>query len=231
MKLPVGFHVDGVHLTAQLGQELRHDHAAGASTAIERHAEAARANAGHVEVGQRQHLIDVSLDGVGVMHDVAERVPGCARNTTVHQRAHVRAFIGREKEPRRPDELECVPLDRIVAGRDAEAAGRVVVFDGQLDGGSGCHTDVDHGAANRLQCAVHNAREHRSGDSTVTSDDDRASALPCGPSAKGGGEGRDDFRSQPVAHTSAHTGHTHHQSFESHHIPRNIGVFAGVPAS
>ena len=219
MKLTVRLHVDGVHLAAQFSQQLRHDHAAGAATTVEGHTKATGTDAFNVEVRQGQHLIDVSLYRIGVVHDLTKRVPGRPRNAAIHQRAHFLAFIGREKKSRRADEFERVPLDGVVAGRNAEATGRMVMLDGQLDGGGGCHADIDHGAADRLQRAMDDAREHRSGHPTVTSHDNGAPSVACRPCAEGRGEGRHDFRGQPVADTSTYTGHTHHQPFECHRVP------------
>jgi len=55
-----------------------------------------------------------------------------ARNTAFHERTHLHAFAGFEKQAARPDELERVPLDGIMARREHDAARGVMVLYGQL---------------------------------------------------------------------------------------------------
>jgi hypothetical protein len=93
----------------------------------------------------------VSRNRTIVNGDRAQLVPRRARDPTIHERAHFGAFSGFQKQPGRADELERIPLDRIVARRNHEAAGGMMVLDGELAGGRGGETDVDHVAADRLK--------------------------------------------------------------------------------
>src|SRR5690606_41090367 len=65
----------------------------------------------------------------------AEFVPGRVVDSRIHGRAHCGGILGREKESVRPDELEGIPLDRVVAGGYRQAACGVMVLHRQLHGG------------------------------------------------------------------------------------------------
>ena len=87
------------------------------------------------------------------------------------------------KSPLGPDELERVPLDRVVAGRDHQAARGVMVLDGQLAGRRRGQPDVDHVAPDR-SAAPQRRRDGTSGPRPGCRGRRRsARPLPRGPSA------------------------------------------------
>ena len=96
-----------------------------------------------------------------------ECVPRHIRNARLDERAHGSALGGLEKQPARSDELERVPFDRVVAGREHQAAGRVVMLHRQLAGRRGREPDIHHRAPHRLQRAHRDAVEHGAGHPTV----------------------------------------------------------------
>ena len=73
----------------------------------------------------------------------AERVPGGAGEAGVGRRSKAQAVVLIQKQTRRPDELERIPLHRVVAGRDCEATGGVMMLDGKLHGRGRHNTDID----------------------------------------------------------------------------------------
>ena len=70
-----------------------------------------------------------------------------------------------------------------------------MMFDGKLYGWCGNHSDVDHIASNRLQCSVHDALEHWSGDPAVSTDNDTSLSARArqSPGAESGREFRDNL--------------------------------------
>src|SRR5207249_5863890 len=66
-----------------------------------------------------------------------------------------RAACPVKKDAVGPDELQRVPLDRVVTRRDRDAAARAVVQDGELNGGGGRETDINHRATGPSQSRDH----------------------------------------------------------------------------
>ena len=94
------------------------------------------------------------------------------RGRTTHQRyqaviAHFLRFITVQKESRRPDELQRVPLDRIVTGSYSESAGSVMVLHRKLNRGRRHNADIDDRRTNALQRRDHGVMEHRATHSAV----------------------------------------------------------------
>ena len=123
--------------------------------------------AGAVHVGQVQQLRPVlaRLDG-------PELVPLHVVDAALHERAHRLPLVLLEEQARRADELQRVPLDGIVAGREHQAAARVVVLDRQLAARRRGEADVDHVAAGRHQRRHRDRLEHRARHAAVAADDD-----------------------------------------------------------
>ena len=167
--------------------------------------------------------------GVLILRDRAELVPGRARNLSIDDFPHVRRFGAVEKQSRRADELERVPLDRVVARRDGQTAGRVVVLDRELHRRRRHHADVEHVAPDRLERGVHHRLKHRARHAAVAADDDRRLAAVARerPRAEAGGKLRDDLRRERLTHAPAHAGDAHHQSFIGHRC-RSSGWFLGL---
>jgi len=59
---------------------------------------------------------------------------------------HARAIRPVQENPIGPDELQGIPLDRVVARRDRDAAAGCMVLDGKLDRRCRDQTDFDDGA-------------------------------------------------------------------------------------
>ena len=156
-KSAVGLEVDRADATAQPLEKRRHDDRAGTAHAVERDVKPAPPNSFDVEVRYREDTIDVSLNGTVVFLDRSELIPRRARNSLLDQRAHLDAFGVLEKQTGRPDALERVPLDRVVARRDHQPTRRVMVFHGELTGGRGRQANVDDVAADRLKRRQHDA--------------------------------------------------------------------------
>ena len=72
-----------------------------------------------------------------------------------------------------PDQLERIPLDGVVAGRQHEPPRGVVVLYGQLAARRRREPDVDDVAADELQRADDDAVKHRSRDAAIPTDHDR----------------------------------------------------------
>src|SRR5450759_1161764 len=131
-KTSVGLHVDRRQLAPEQLEKDRHEHSASASDAVEGHSEFLLSDPIDVEKGERQNFLDVLPRRVLVLSHDSELVPGRSRYVSLHDLSHLRPFRGIEKQPGWTNELERVPLDRVVARGDGEAAGGLVALDGQL---------------------------------------------------------------------------------------------------
>jgi hypothetical protein len=95
----------------------------------------------------------VSLNGTVIGLDLAKLIPTGSGNSRFDQGAHLHTLGVLEKQTRRPDEFERIPLDRVVTGRNHQAARCVVMLDSELAGWRRRQPDVDHIASNRLKRA------------------------------------------------------------------------------
>src|SRR5262249_2914781 len=86
----------------------------------------------------------------------------------------------------RTKELQSVPLGRIMAGGDLNAAGRRQVVDGQTRGGGRAHADIGNAAADAGQPGDDGMAEHRAAWSAIPAEDDGL-ALDVG--SQSGGKG------------------------------------------
>ena len=94
MEQPVGLHVDRKRLASEVGEELRHDGATRAMTAVQRDAELPCADSGDVEIRQRQNRAQVTFDRAGIVHHTTEPIPRGTRDSGVEQCPHRGALVG-----------------------------------------------------------------------------------------------------------------------------------------
>ena len=152
---------------------------------------------------------------IGIEGRGAEFVPGGAGKTGVGCSTEAQAVGLIEKLAGRPDELERVPLHRIVAGRDGEAAGGMMELHRQLHAGRRHDPDVDHLTADRLEGGEDDSVEERPRNPAVAADDDRATwRASDGPCAEAGGICGNHFGGQSRADPATHTGDGYHQTFK-----------------
>ena len=189
--------------------------------AVERDVETSPANAVDVEIRYRKDTFDVSLQSHGHPSSISPSSSHVARGIpSLDQRAHLDRPRRLEEQARRADELERVPLDGVVARGDHQAAGGMVVLDGELAGRRRREPDVDDVAADRLERGEDDAMEHRAGDAAVAADDDFARPGDADrarqrPGAERRGVARDDFRRERFADAPADARHADHQSVVS----------------
>src|SRR5436309_3335826 len=124
-----------------------------------------------------------------------------------------------EKNAIRSDELEGVPLDRVVARRDDDPAARLVVLHGELHGGRRHETHVDHVAARGGEPGHRRPGERGAGRARIAPDHDGGAAaaplaVPCSddPGAERLCPAAHDVVGQVLADDPAYAGYTHHQS-------------------
>ena len=153
-----------------------------------------------------------------VLRHRPQLVPCRARDVALDDLSHLRCLGAIEKKPRRSNELQGIPFDRIVTGGDGKSAGGVVMLYRQLHRRRRHHPDIDHVTSNRLQRGVDGGLEHRARDATVAANNDPrlAAGARHRPGAEAGGEFRDDLRCKGFTDASPHAGDADHQSFVSH---------------
>ena len=92
-KAPVRLEIDGDDLTTQSVQKRGHDDLAGAANTIQSDLEPPCANTLYVQVGNRQHTVEVSLNGTLILCHGAKVIPRRARDSGVHEGAHFGALL------------------------------------------------------------------------------------------------------------------------------------------
>ena len=174
---PVGLEVHPRDPASQPLEQRGHHHAAGAPYRVERHPEAAAADAPHVHRLEPQHRGEVACGRRVVGGDVAQRAePRTLQPPVGRERHHLRPTLRIKKDAVGADELEGVPLDRVVARREDDAAGGAVVLDRELRRGRGDQPQVDHVAADRHEARRRGAREHRPGRASIPAQHDGGAA-------------------------------------------------------
>ena len=124
--------------------------------------------------------------------------------------ALLEASLAGEEQAVGTHELERIPLDWIVARRNDDPPGGVVMLDGELSGGCGDQSALDHGCPNRSQARSHGIGEHRARRSGIPRNDDSrrviSHELPerCRISC-------DDFRDQVLPDEAPYSGDAPHQ--------------------
>src|SRR6266849_5599465 len=131
------------------------------------------------------------------------------------QRAHAPPLWPIEEDAVRSDELEPIPLDRVVTGGDGDAARGAVMLDGQLDRGGGNEADVDHVASRGGQAGRDGRRERRARGAGIAPQHHRlappvAGSLPHPPPERLGPTSY-DLRRQVLAHDATHARDPDHQ--------------------
>lgn len=99
------------------------------------------------------------------------------------------------------DELQRVPLGRVVAGRDGDPAVGAALAHGQLHGRHRAHTQVDGAAAARQQAGEHGLPHHFTRGPGVPPEDDGPRPAV---GAEGLGEPRQQCRRERVPDDAAH---------------------------
>ena len=194
-KAAVGLHVDRGELATEQLEQDRHKRTAGAANTVEADSESLFPDAGHVEKRQGENPFDVLPGRVLVLAHGAELVPRRAWDISVDDLSHLCPLRPIEEQSGWRDELEGIPLDRIVAGGDRETAIGLMMFDSELYSWRRDHSDVDHVTPNRLQRSVHDGLEHWSRNPAVAAHHDACLSTRAreGPSSETCREFRDDF--------------------------------------
>ena len=161
-KAAVGLEVDAAHPDAEPIEERQHGGSAGAANAIERDVEFARLDRADIDLGQARG----SRRGGGAIapsscDSVPMRIPAGARRSGRRPGSRTALpGVAIEEDPVGPDELERVPFDRIVAGREDQPGAGTMMLHRHLHGRRRHHADVDHVDADRLKPGRRRAREH-----------------------------------------------------------------------
>lgn len=166
----VGRHPDRANIAAKCIEQGRHYHAARAVAAVQRNPEAPGANGIHVHHVEREDRINVPAYSIRIRAEVPKFIPVDVGNPAARGLAHGCGVSRGEKQAVGSYELERVPLDRVVAGRDREATGGVMMLHRQLNGGRRCHSDVYRIAAHALEGGDDHTMKERSGDAAVPAD-------------------------------------------------------------
>ena len=155
----------------------------------------------------------MARDRLPIEVDLTEPIPGGIRDPLLHEGAHLGPLRGTQEEAIGPDELERIPLDRVVTRGDAEAASGMMMLDGELERGGRREADVDHIGADALEGRAGHRVEEGAGDAAIAAQHDGArGAARDRPGPEGGGVACDDFRGQPMADPSPDAGDADHQT-------------------
>src|SRR6266568_147831 len=191
----VGLHVNRSELATEQLEQDRHERTARAANAVEADSESLFPDAGHVQKRQGENPFDVLPGRVLVVGHGAELVPRRAWDISVDDLSHLCPLRAIEEQSGWRDELEGIPLDRVVAGGYRETAIGLMMLDSELYRWRRDHSDVDHVTPNRLQRSVHDGLEHWSRNPAVATHHDACFSTGAreSPGAEASCEFRDDF--------------------------------------
>ena len=145
-----------------------------------------------------------------VAPDPLEAPPGgAALVPSMVGRLHLAGAFGVEEDPVPADQLEAVPLGRVVAGGEDDGAVGGQLEDHQLGGGGGAGAEVEDGAAGLLQGLGGGAGEGLARGARVPGEDDPGPVRQAG--GEGAGEAADRLLGERPADDAADAGGAHHE--------------------
>ena len=173
-------------------KQIGDDQAADGVHTVDRHAEVGRADGVHIHQVEGQHAPDVTLLVTVVNDHLAQRIDRReAERLPLGQSEHLAPIFIAEELAALVEQLQRIPLLRVVARSENDASTSQLVCDGQLGGGRRGQIDVDHIEAHAHQRAHDDRFDHRPRHAGVASDDNavllafrRAVADPCGVSRR-----------------------------------------------
>src|SRR5215510_7413508 len=113
----------------------------------------------------------------GNVHDLPHFRPGDARIfSLVINVQELTGLCAVQKEAAPPDELQRIPLRRIVTRGDRNPAMRVMMSDGQLNRRDRTHTDVENATAAREQAGNYRVFDHFARSARIAAHDNGAAA-------------------------------------------------------
>ena len=205
---PVRLKVDAGDLAAQALEQRAHDRPPCTPHRVEGHGELPLPNPLDIDCGELQDGVEMPLYRPIVGRDLPRPPPSSP--VLPNQLLHPRAIRLVQEDPIGPDELQSVPLDRVVARRDRDPAAGHMMLDSQLDGRGRDETDGDDGTPHRDQPVDHCPLERRPGLSGIPSDDHQRLPL-LGPEAEGPRVPPHDLLGQVLPHDASDARDTDHQ--------------------
>ena len=165
-----GFHVETGDLSdTQLSEEFRQDDAADGVHGVDGDGEVSTTDGVDVHEFEVFDEFDVTLVVAEVLGVASEAVHVCKfKVAAVGEAHHFRSLYGREEFTFFVEEFEGVPLARVVAGSDDDAAAGAFHGDGELGGRGGSKADVHHVKAHAHECAADHVADHFTADASIT---------------------------------------------------------------
>ena len=157
-----GLEVEARHLCyAELAEQFGQDDAAHGVHRVDGHAEVGLADGLHIDEFEELHHLDVALVEVEVLGVAAEVVYiGEGEVLLVGDAHYFGGFFGRKELTLLVEELQGVPLARIVTGGDDDAAHGALHRHGELGGRRRGKADVEYIEAHAHEGAAHYVRYH-----------------------------------------------------------------------
>ncbi len=148
----VGLEIESHDLTAQAGEQLGHEDAAGAAGAVQHDFELACGDAIPIDEVDGQDTLEMSLRGPGYLLHRAQSIRNVGGRLSRSQIRHeLPPPLGCQEGAVGAGELQGVPLGGIMAGGDHDATGQAAFLDLEQGRGRGDESQVADVAAHRLQ--------------------------------------------------------------------------------
>ena len=160
-KVAIGLAVQYLVINAKGLQQIGENNAAHAVDGIHADAEAGLADGFCIDKLQGKHALDVALVE-GVVFNVFSQMVhiGIFKRLFLGQAQHLVAFFLVEELALAIEQLQGIPLTRIMRGGDDDAAVGTAHTNGQLGGGSGSQSDVDNVVAIAHQGSANHVLHH-----------------------------------------------------------------------
>ena len=205
--------VDGQDLAAEPREPWRQEPGAGPVEAVDDDLRTAGAHGRTVEGGAQ--ALEVMLERVPLLDPGADPVRAHARGRAlVEDVEELLALLRAQVEPVRADELEGVPLGRVVAPGDRDPSGSVLPGHGLLQAGGGAYAEIDDLAPHGEEAGGDRGLDHGARRPRITAHEH---AAPVEVGAEGLGEAHHELGRERLSDDAAHAGDA---DLEGLHGPR-----------
>ena len=177
-KVAIGLAVQYLIINAKGLQQIREDDAAHAVDGIHADAEAGLADGFCIDELQGKHALDVAMVE-GVVFNVFSQMVhiGILESLFLGYAKHLVAFFLVEELTLAIEQLQGIPLARIMRGGDDDAAVGTAHANGQLGGRRGGQSDVDDVVAIAHQSSANHVLHHLARDAGIAANDNLAATL------------------------------------------------------
>ena len=173
-----GFGIEELILNAKTVEESGKNHSSHTVDTVNTHLESCLADGLGIYEIEIEHRLDVTVVERGVVDNLSEMVNlGIFKVLALSNVEHLIAVVLGEELPTRVEQLESIPLTRIMTGSDDDTTIGLRHGDSQFGGGSCGQTDVEHIESHTHERAADNGVNHLSRHTGITPHNNLSAAV------------------------------------------------------